>query len=93
MWNAVDIIIERLFPFIIGVLIRYASRKWDRPLLVTVCLIFVIIVMDLVISVKNSTFSAYLQTHELRVTIFVIMIFGALIADLIYRIAEKNRKE
>ena len=92
MWNTLDIIVGCLFPFIIGVAIRYASRKWDRPLLVTVCLIFAVIVGELVITVINSTFSSYLRRFELRVSIFAIMILGALIADLIYRIRSKQRQ-
>ena len=92
MWNTLDIIVGCLFPFIIGVTIRYASRKWDRPLLVTVCLIFAIIIGDLVISVISSTFRAYLRNLEIRVTIFAVMILGALIADLIYRIRSKQRQ-
>ena len=72
--------------------IRYASRKWDRPLLVTVCLIFAVFVVNLVITVINSTFRAYLRTLEIRITIFAIMILGALIADLIYRIRSKQRQ-
>ena len=92
MWNTLDIIVACLFPFIIGGAIRYASRKWDRPLLVTVCLILAVIVVNLVITVVNSTFRTYLRTLEIRVTIFAIMILGALIADLIYRILSKQRQ-
>lgn len=84
--NIADIIVGCFFPFIIGVLIRYASRKWNKPLLMTVCLIFVLIVVSLVISVTSGTF---LQTFEVKVIIFVCLILGALIADLIYRIRSK----
>ena len=92
MWNAWNIIIGCFGPCTIGVVIRYASRKWDRPLLVTVCLIFAVIIGELVITVINSTFSSYLRRFELRVAIFAIMILGALIADLIYRIRSKQRQ-
>ena len=92
MWNALNIIVRCFFPCTIGVLIRYASRKWDRPLLVAVCLIFAVIVGDLVITVVNSTFSSYLRRLELRVAIFAIMVLGALMADLIYRIRSKQRQ-
>ncbi|MBE6939711.1 MAG: hypothetical protein E7457_02670 [Ruminococcaceae bacterium] len=92
MWNALDIFVGCLFPFIIGGAIRYASRKWAKPLLVTVCLIFAVIVGDLVITVINSTLSAYLRKLELRVAIFAIMILGAMIADLIYRIRSRHRQ-
>ena len=92
MWNTLDIIVGCIFPFIIGGAIRYASRKWDRPLLVTVCLLFAVIVVNLVVTVINSTFRAYLRTLEIRVIIFAIMILGALIADLIYRIRNKQTR-
>ena len=92
MWNTLDIIVGCLFPFIIGGAIRYASRKWSKPLLVAVCLIFAIIIGDLVISVISSTSRAYLRNLEIRVTIFAVMILGALIADLIYRIRSKQRQ-
>ena len=88
--SSLDILLGCLFPFIIGGLIRYASRKWDRPLLVAVCLIFIVIVGDFVITAINSTFSAYLRRLELRVILFASMILGALIADLIYRIRSKR---
>ena len=92
MWNTLDIIVGCLFPFIIGGAIRYASRKWSKPLLVAVCLIFIVIVGDFVITVINSTFSVYLRRLELRVILFASMILGALIADLIYRIRSKQRQ-
>lgn len=92
MWNTLDIIVGCLFPFIIGVVIRYASRKRGKPLLVTICLIFGVIVWDLVSTVINSTFRAYLRALELRAAIFAIMILGALAADLIYRIRSKQRQ-
>lgn len=85
--KVLNVIMGCFFPFIIGVLIRYASRKWDRPLLVTVCLIFAVIVGSLVTSVKSRIF---LETFKIRVAIFAFMILGALIADLIYRIRSKQ---
>ena len=85
--DVINVVIGCVCPFMIGVAMRYASRKWDRPLLVTVCLIFAVIVLDLVISVTRSTF---LQTFEIRVTLFTFLILGALIADLIYRIRSKQ---
>lgn len=68
---------------------RYASRKWDRPLLKTICLIFAVIVISLIVSVIDRTFIVYI---EVRVRLFACMIFGALIADLIHRI-RRLRKE
>jgi len=92
MWNAWNIIIGCFGPCTIGVVIRYASRKRGKPLLVTICLIFGVIVWDLVSTVINSTFRAYLRALELRAAIFAIMILGALTADLIYRIRSKQRQ-
>ena len=83
--DAINLILGCFSPFIIGALIRYASRKWDRPLLVTLCLVFVVIVVSLVISAGNTFF----QTFEIRVTIAAFLILGALAADLVYRIRSK----
>jgi len=92
MWNAANVLIGCLAPLLIGAAIRYAARKSDRPMTVSVCLIAAVIVVESVISLKNSTFSAYLQTLEPRAVIFAMMILGAVTADLIYRIRSKQRK-
>ena len=84
-----DFIFGFFSPFIIGVVMRYASRKWDRPLLVTICLIFAVVVISLIVSGIDRTFMVRL---EIRVKLFACMIFGALTADLIYRI-RRRRKE
>ena len=73
MWNTIDIIMGCFIPFIIGSMMRYASRKWNRPLLITGCLIFVLIVIRIVTNI----------------IIFACLILGALIADFIYRIRSK----
>jgi len=78
-----DFILGYLSPFIIGVVMRYASRKWDKPLLITICLIFAVIVISLIVSVIDHTFIVHL---EIRAKLFACMILGALIADLIHRI-------
>lgn len=85
MWNALDIFVGCLFPFIIGGAIRYASRKWAKPLLVTVFLIFAVIVGDLVITVINSTFRAYFRTLEIRVDKFEYCIFSSSESSPVYR--------
>ena len=84
-----DFILGYLSSFIIGVVMRYASRKWDRQLLVTNCLIFAVIVINLIVSVIERTFIVHL---EFRVRLFACMIFGALIADFIYRIRRQREK-
>lgn len=84
-----DFILGYLSPFIIGVVMRYASRKWDRPLLVANCLIFAVIVISLIVSVIERTFIVHL---EFRVRLFACMIFGVLIADLIYRIRHQRKE-
>ena len=89
MWNALDIIMGCLFPFIMGGAMRYASRKWNRPLLVTVCLIFIVIVIEIAIAIQKGTF---LRTFNIRVVLYACMILGALIADLIYRIRRKQTR-
>lgn len=81
--NMADFILGYLSPFIIGAVMRYASRKWDRPLLVTICLVFAVIVISLIVSVIDRTCIVHL---EIRVRLFACMIFGALIADLMHRI-------
>lgn len=86
MWNVIDIIMGCFIPFIIGALMRYASRKWNRPLLVTGCLIFVLIVIRIVPEIARGTF---LRTFKIEVIIFAFLILGALIADLIYHIRSK----
>lgn len=85
----VDVILGYLSPFIIGMVMRYASRKWDRPLLVTNGLIFAVVVINLIVSVMDHTFIVYL---EFRVRLFACMIFGALIADLLYRIRHQRKE-
>ena len=82
--NMSDFILLYLAPFLIGVLIRYASRKWDRPLLVTLCLIFVIFVLVLI--------SSSVDYFGLEVRLFASMILGTVIADFIYRM-RRRRKE
>ena len=89
MWNALDIIMGCLLPFIMGGAMRYASRKWNRPLLVTVCLIFIVIVIEIAIAIQKGTF---LRTFNIRVVLYACMILGALIADLIYRIRRKQTR-
>ena len=86
MWNVIDIIMGCLFPFIIGALMRYASRKWDRPLLVTGSLIFVLIVIRIVTSITRGTL---LRTFKIEIVMLICLILGALTADLIYRILSK----
>ena len=85
-WNVTDIMMGCFIPFIIGALIRYASRKWDRPLLATGCLIFVVVVIRIG---TNITRTAFLRTFEIEVIMFICLITGAFIADLIYRIRSK----
>ena len=46
-WNAINIICGWGGPFIIGAVMRYASRKWARPLLVTFCLIALVAVVSM----------------------------------------------
>ena len=86
MWNVIDIIMGCLFQFIIGALMRYASRKWDRPLLVTGSLIFVLIVIRIVTSITRGTL---LRTFKIEIVMLICLILGALTADLIYRILSK----
>ncbi|MBR4057987.1 MAG: hypothetical protein IKK00_07670 [Oscillospiraceae bacterium] len=88
--NVALVIAGYLFSFIIGALMRYASRKWDKPLKVAVCLIFALIVFDFIAVVKDSTLHAYLQDVKLRAVGFVIMMLGVLAADIIYRIRNKE---
>ena len=65
---------------------RYASRKWNRPLIVTGCLIFVLVAIRIA---TNITRAAFLQTLKIEVIMFICLILGAFIADLIYRIRSK----
>ena len=87
--NMADFILGYLSPFIIGVVMRYASRKWDRPLLVSNCLIFVVMVINIIVSVIERTFIVYLES---RVRLFACMIFGVLTADFIYRIHHRRKE-
>ena len=86
MWSLVDIIMGCFIPFIIGALMRYASRKWNRPLLATGCLIFVLVAIRIA---TNITRAAFFQTFKVEVIMFICLILGAFIADLIYRIRSK----
>ena len=63
---------------------RFGTRKWDRPLLVVFCLILIVIVVTLITPPKISL--------DFYVKFFGCMIFGALAADIIYRI-RRQRKE
>ena len=90
MWNAIDIIMGCFIPFLIGALMRYASRKWNRPLLVTGCLIFVLIAIRIVTNIIRSTF---FRTFKIEVIIFACLILGALTADFIYRIRSKQTRD
>lgn len=85
----VDFILGSFSPFIIGMVMRYASQKWDRPLLITICLIFAVMGISVIASAIDCTFIVHL---EIRVRLFACMLFGALIADLIHRI-RRQRKE
>ena len=87
MWNAIDIIMGCFIPFLIGALMRYASRKWNRPLLVTGCLIFVLIAIRIVTNIIRSTF---FRTFKIEVIIFACLILGTLTTDFIYRICSKQ---
>lgn len=88
-WNALDIVIGCFFPFIIGAAIRYASRKWSRPLLVTGCLIFVLIGIRVVLDITRR---ASLWTFKIEAIVFACLLLGALIADIIYRVYGKKTR-
>ena len=78
------------FPLLIGMSMRFASRKWDRPLLVAVCLVFVVIIMGIVTSVTKTGFLRFLETLKIRVVFYAFLMLGVLIADLLYRIRRKK---
>ena len=89
MWNTTDVIIGIVMCLLLlalGAAIRYASRKWSRPLLVTLGLILVLFAVPSVTAVAKGTF---LQTFKIRTLIHVCIILGALTADLIYRLRGK----
>lgn len=69
---------------------RFASRKWDRPLLVAVCLVFVVIIMGIVTSVTKTGFLRFLETLKISVVFYAFLMLGVLIADLLYRIRRKK---
>lgn len=69
---------------------RFASRKWDRPLLVAVCLVFVVIIMGIVTSVTKTGFLRFLETLKISVVFYAFLLLGVLIADLLYRIRRKK---
>ena len=83
-WNAINIICGWGGPFIIGAVMRYASRKWARPLLVTFCLIALVAVVSM-----RSGF----QHFNLYVILIACMISGAFTADLIYRIRGRRKRK
>ncbi len=78
------------FPLLIGMSMRFASRKWDRPLLVAVCLVFVVIIMGIVTSVTKTGFLEFLETLKISVVFYAFLMLGVLIADLLYRIRRKK---
>ena len=78
------------FPLLIGMSMRFASRKWDRPLLVAVCLVFVVIIMGIVTSVTKTGFLEFLETLKISVVFYDFLMLGVLIADLLYRIRRKK---
>lgn len=78
------------FPLLIGMSMRFASRKWDRPLLVAVCLVFVVIIMGIVTSVTKTGFLRFLETLKISVVFYAFLMLGVLIADLLYRIRRKK---
>lgn len=69
---------------------RFASRKWDRPLLVAVCLVFVVIIMGIVTSVTKTGFLEFLETLKISVVFYAFLMLGVLIAYLLYRIRRKK---
>lgn len=77
-------------PLLIGMSMRFASRKWDRPLLVAVCLVFVVIIMGIVTSVTKTGFLRFLETLKISVVFYAFLLLGVLIADLLYRIRRKK---
>ena len=78
------------FPLLIGMSMRFASRKWDRPLLVAVCLVFVVIIMGIVTTVTKTGFLEFLETLKISVVFYAFLMLGVLIADLLYRIRRKK---
>lgn len=90
MWDVTDIIMGCFAPFIIGMLMRYASRKWHRPLLVTFCLLLAVIILYVVGAIIRGSF---LRTPKIEAVIFVCLLSGALIADLLYRICGKRTRK
>ena len=88
-WNAINMILGWGGPFIIGAVMRYASRKWARPLLVTLCLIAVIAVGLMVDSIG----SGFFRNFNLYVILIACMMSGAFTADLIYRIRGRRKRK
>ena len=88
-WNAINIICGWGGPFIIGAVMRYASRKWARPLLVTFCLIAVIAVGLMVESMR----SGFFRNSNLYIIWIACMMLGAFTADLIYRIRGRRKRK
>lgn len=84
IFDVYDFILLYIAPFLIGMSMRCGTRKWDRPLLVTFCVVFIVIVGTLITPPKVSL--------DFYVIFFGCMIFGALAADIIYRI-RRQRKE
>ena len=88
-WNALEIFIGCFFPFIIGAAIRYATRKRNRPLLATGCLIFVLIAIRVTLDIIRH---ASLWTFKIEAIVFACLLLGALMADFIYRISGKKTR-
>ena len=88
--TVLNVIVLCIGPLLVGMSMRFASRKWDRPLLVAVCLVFVVIIMGIVTSVTKTGFLRFLETLKIRVVFYAFLMLGVLIAYLLYRIRRKK---
>ena len=77
-----------IFPFAIGMAMRFATRKIQKPLLVTVALILIIAVIYWGrVLIKPHRGNAI----GISAILFAFLVLGALISDFIFRYREKNK--
>ena len=78
-----------IFPLAIGMAMRFATRKFQKPLLVTGALILIIAVICLgriLIKPHHS------NVFGISAIVFAFLVFGAVISDFIFRYREKNKR-
>ena len=77
------------FPFAVGMAMRFATRKFQKPLLVTGALILVVAVITLG-RVLNKPHRG--NVIGISAIVFAFLVLGALMSNFIFRYREKNKK-